>query len=411
MKQPTVKNKKNGLKIAVASMLSAVTLAIGGAAAYQNVKLKDYADNQQINHIAAELNCDMSIFFKSNNNYLVMEHNGDEPIYVYLDETIKGRDVALAKQSLDYVFDIVGDINENYDYEIVDKSTFDSKIGKTKIEYGLGDVELKDVKLNGLAHHNPNILSYLTSKSTTNDYKITIRDYSIEEQDDESRLYIYIHELLHTFGFNDVYTLEKLQTTTKHYGNTIMNTEQGQVRTVITPDDLKILMSAYTKQMPEAELEQKIELYKQKIKEYENMYYDYYSKIVHEKSSIANKIENTNFKLDGEISTAYEDGRVLETYYEIDITDDKYHFVILNDKNKIIDSCDGEVLWKDGFAVLRNITLKHGIRPNIKNESYEGGYVQDWSIIDCGNHYELYDTFTNSGYWMYETELESELGV
>ena len=60
---------------------------------------------------------------------------------------------------------------------------------------------------------------------------------------------------------------------------------------------------------------------------------------------------------------------------------------------------------------MNKLTLKHGVRPGVKNESFEGGYVNDWSIIDCGNHYELYDVFTNSGYWMYEKELKNDLTI
>ena len=84
---------------------------------------KSYSNVQQIERIAEALEVDISVMkFLSQNNENInrLKHNNGEPIYVSFDEGYPEDYKKIAQDSLDYVFSVIGPINEFYkEYEIV----------------------------------------------------------------------------------------------------------------------------------------------------------------------------------------------------------------------------------------------------------------------------------------------------
>ena len=138
-KKELIKKIKKGLKIAVATTLLAVSLTSC------SVPHQEYATQEEIVETAETLDCDMGYINKTSNNYYVrMKHNNGEPIYVCFDKEYSESLKEMAKESLDYIFGIVGKINSNYTYKIVDKWEFDLMLNKTKIYYSFGEVSSSD---------------------------------------------------------------------------------------------------------------------------------------------------------------------------------------------------------------------------------------------------------------------------
>lgn len=393
----------------VLSVFSALGVATAGAAIYQDVKTADYADTSQIKYIASKLDCDMSYFRQLHGKYLMMEHNGNEPIYVYFDKSMNEEHKELAKESLDYVFDIVGEINNNYRYEIVDWSKYISHVGQTKIRYSIGDINYNGADVEGVAEAYPNLLSLLTNKRTANRFHISV---SNSECDRADKLNTYIHELLHLFGFDDVHTLKAFETTNKYYGNTIMKSSHGNSGiNLLTPNDMKVIMSVFTKKMSKKELDEKLNIWTSKLDDYENEYYKYFSERVLERSEASDRIEKGNYAYTGRYQLTELDGSVYKLNYEIRLKDDRYILKIFDKNNTMIDETNGDIFWNDGVAVLKNVELKKGITPGVEFETFEGGYISDLAMIADDGHFELYNVFTNGRIWFHSAELEEGLGI
>lgn len=409
--KPIIKKIKKILKISTASALLGATL-FAGVVAYSNIKFSDYAPDSQVDAIAQSLNCDTSYLTKRDGHYCRMQHNGDEPIYVYFDETLTELDEELATKSLDYVFGVIGDINENYRYEIVDKAVYDAKENKSRIKYIVGNPTTKygdlDIEVNGTAESILNKQTKLTNKRLTDDFLITMDELE-ENYTYEGRLYTYIHELLHLVGFADVHTLESMKTTDKFYGNTIMLSDNSGDVDIITPNDYKALLSLLTEKLGEEELTERIGDYKQKVVQYEKDYYKFYVKKVAENSGATQRLQEGDLCFEGRLRRIMLDNSETVTYYEVSIVGNNYNLKIFNEKNMLIDEASGDVVRYNGVAVLKNVCLKNGIDPTSDEEFYEGGYINNLSIVQYDKYFELYDVCTNFGIRLNAVELENDL--
>jgi len=77
----------------------------------------------------------------------------------------------------------------------------------------------------------------------------------------------------------------------------------------------------------------------------------------------------------------------------------------------LVDEAVGKVIWCNGVAVLKDVTLKVGMHPAKEDERYKGGYIEDLSIISYGHKMALYNVFINDGYDLTPMEMEQELGL
>jgi len=411
---PVIKKIKKFLKVTTASLLIAGTISAGAVAAV-NHKFSTYATDEQIETIAEALDCDISYLTQKDNHYCVMGHNGDEPIYVYFDETLSEKDKAYAIESLDYVFGIVGDINSRYRYQIVDEAEYLKQSGKSTIKYTIGDPEAyyegKTIDVAGNAKSKLNVLTKLTNKRVANRFYINIRSCD-EATPHETILGIYIHELMHLIAFSDVHTLKSIRTTDKHYGNTIMQASHGgKMLCVLTPNDYKILISAFTENMSENELKESIGDVKQKVANYEKEYYKIFTKETIQRSNATHKLEKGDFSFTTSRKWVISDKIEYQNFYELNIVNNRYSLKIFDKNYKLVDEAVGKVIWCNGVAVLKDVTLKVGMHPAKEDERYKGGYIEDLSVISYGHKMALYNVFINDGYDLTPMEMEQELGL
>ena len=263
-KNNLIKKIKNGLKLAVATALIATSLTSCGA-------LQDYTSQEEIIQAAETFDCDTSYLMKDNNKFIRMKHNDGEPIYVCFDNAYTEDLKDKAKESLDYIFGIVVKINSNYHYKIVNEQEFHSKLGKTKIYYTFGEHVSTYKQYTSVAQGhlemNKSLYNWITNNPVYSKYEVNINKDKLKDRDDESVIYTFNHELLHTFGLGDVYTNLMNKTTDKHYGNTFMNNDAKLDR--ITPNDLACLISLYAPKMAVEENSDLINNYKKLVEDYE----------------------------------------------------------------------------------------------------------------------------------------------
>jgi len=388
-----MKNKVNILKkikkrIAIASI--AVLLSAGLSSC--NIPLQEYASQEEIVEAADILDCDTDYLMKQDDNFIRMKHNDGEPIYICFDDAYSEGLKEKSKISLDYIFGIVGKINDKYHYKIVDKNEFDKMGNKTKIYYTFGEHITDHGTHQSVAHGHLESHSAWYNFATDNPvcfyYELKLNKDQSEHRDDKETIQTLNHELLHAFGLGDVYTNKALQTTTKFYGNTFMNTSINF--DIITPNDLGCLISLYSDENTDmVKMKEELEKYKTK-----------FNKHFSEKCKLKTQT-NENFEED---NFTFESGIVFEDLdknrngyrYFITVEDGNYHLEIKDFNTwKLLDSCSGKVDVQNGVLILKDVELKLGLRPYEDNECFSGGIIQDYAFIVKEGKITFYDYSTN----------------
>ena len=393
--KPIIKKIKNGLKILTLNVLMIGTIL--STTSCSNPAFANFNSDDDIVSISEQIGCDISYLKQHKGNYVRMQHNEDEPIYVYLDSVLTEDEKQSAIRALDYVFGIVGRINSKYRYQIVDKAEFDSKINKTKIDFSIGkkvSFEYGGEERYAQGHINSKVgpLSSLTDQPGMNRFSIKIDRDELAEETQEGKDYTNIHELLHAFGKNDVYFIDALSETDRYYGNTIMNSDEGVKLKYLTPNDVKCLVLLYAeKDMSKKEM-------KEIVTSYTEQFYDHYTKSCIEKAEIDGKFDSDDFGFDTQVRVMDVDGTKFGYVYNIQVEDGRYVFTIYDlYTNKEIDRCDGRVLNRNGVLVLRDVELKKGFRPYEETTVYEDGLIQDLILAEKNGKVMMYDFLTNDG--------------
>lgn len=383
-----LKKIKNGLKITSAVALISATLFAGVAGA-TNLTYADYLTDEEKIVLADKFDADISYMSKLNGHFSAMEHNGDEPVYVYFDDTIIEKEKEYAIKSLDYVFGIANEINSNYRYQIVDRATYESKANKTRIKYSIEcDADLN--KVNAHVHSRTNMITLLTNKRLTKNHHICINRESMDKVDNKFRESVYIHELLHAVaGFSDVYTVGEDKSTSKFYGNTFMNTRHDGKISKVLPNDIKCMVLSCSDGTKSDEELQSI------IEKYTNDFYDTYSDAVIEQTGFNGNIEE-GLEFEATRSVTDLDQKSYGYIYNVKMENGRYDLTILDrDSHEILDQISGNVIYSKGIAILRDVSLKVGLRPYDKTDRYDEGWIGDLVIGEKDDKASLYNFLEN----------------
>ncbi len=362
-----------------------------------NPAFENFNTNDDIVSISEKMDCDISYLKQHRGNFVRMQHNGDEPIYVYLDSVLTEDEKESAIRALDYVFGVVGRINSKYRYQIVDKAEFDSKINKTKIDFSLGkrvtfEYNGEEQYAQGHIDSEVGVLSGLTDQPGMKKFSIRIDRDELADESTESKDYTNVHELMHAFGKNDVYFIDALSDVNRFYGNTIMNSDEGVKFKYLTPNDVKCLILLYAEKDMTKKERNEI------ITDYTEQFYEHYTKSCIEKAEIDGTLEKDNFGFETEIRVIEVDGTKFGYVYNVQVEDDRYVFTMYDlYTNKEIDRCEGRVLNRNGVLVLRDVELKKGFRPYEEITRYEDGLIQDIVLAEKNGNIMMYDFLTNDG--------------
>lgn len=364
--KPTIKKKIKNLIIPTATtLIIAISLSIGTIHVFSEKAIEDLPSLDQINEYQEFFN---TIDGYQHTNGDRLKHNGDEPIYIEIDNKFSPTQQETIKQALDFIFGLVGDINKNYRYEIVQNINDKQYSNKTKIKFNLEDkVIFNNEEVDGL------YTTYLHA-SKSNKKGIFINHGNVFIEDDNAKdldelYYTTLHETFHLFGVKDVY----LKYTDQRYNNTYINVNTNHDLKMITPNDYKLLISLYAKDiktLTDNEKQEYTSQLEEKIEDYTIKYFSHYQEVY--KQSLIDKgfsenlvKENTSYyPLENNIDVTFVDTLSTKgiSTIRVKVKNDKYVIATYDENNNLLENCTGKAYNVGGQIFLHNVALS-----NLKN--------------------------------------------
>lgn len=331
---------------------------------------KYYSTREQVETISEALGAKSDILYrlaydnKTNRKTIRrMEHNLDEPLKIAVHSNLSENTKNIAKKQLDNIFNIVGEINNNYKYEFVeynenDKDDYDI-LFENRNGYWNGMVgEFNTNYKDGCAYNNHCII-YLNEESINNSNN-NINNILLEET--------ILHELMHVFGFSDVYLdddLDHKDATTILYSSSSLANNFSQ--TNITPNDYKNLISLYAK--PSKNLEQDIEKYREMSDKYTNEYY---------KQWALDNFKNTTSPTQGINSGIYTFNKDLylnkpnnnreNCTFTLEINNNNYKLTVKKSNGEILETSTGNIKYlsipasSNGKPIINAMAIMEGFQ-------------------------------------------------
>lgn len=402
-----VKANKNLLTFAA---LSAGAL-FGFGFLSSTIRTANYAEPNQVESIAGDLDCDLTpITFNLAEQYHRMKHNNGDPILVAFDGEHTEEQKQAIINSLDHVFGIVNQINSNYHYKIVslDEANMNALLGKTIIRYKV--VNEPDSYAAGYINRVGPLATHITQKPLYSTFTIHLNESNINEANPIESTYL--HELLHAFGFDDTYDTH-FRDTDKYYGTSAMNIADHDP--IMHPNDVKILLSLYAKELKEENYDKYISTAKQLLKEYDDFYYEYAAEKCKNNCIYPDKVVEID-NLDHPIKTnftrtrIYEDGFEEQFTYAVEVYNGFYILEVLDVNGNVIDHCEGDTYLKNGVVFLRDVDLNNGISL-LTCHHYSDGYTNDFNLLKLqGNEYHLFLDNNNDFISTKQFYVEDEMG-
>lgn len=401
-------------RVGTALVIGYFTFAIGFLSFYAGAAIKSglstkYKYNQPA--IVQELLEDFDV----SDNYLVkseygyykrIEFNKNAPIYISFSKEYDNYPELkkIANDAIEYVFGIVNKINPDYHYKIVSEAErgLNCAIGRSSIKFvnesiaseGLGFVT-------GTEKESFNFYDITKRDANYSSTKITIDfKYFSEKINYKQCFYTFAHELMHVFGFDDIYNNYSHNgvygtdagSVRRRRGDTFMDTLFGPNYLIITPKDFASLCALYMPKLDGVSDEE----YKSKmdnlIKEYTKEYYEKYEAACIEMLKGSNLIEVENLQRPDNLSSFkaliidyFLGTSKCEYNYNITITNgNRYKIEIVDESNRVLASCNGDVIKTDKFLVFKDCYFKNGIMPNNSLYGCDDGYIQDIAVYDDG---------------------------
>ncbi len=335
-------------KVKIALVITAVTVVTVGASVkfYADGVVRPYSSEEQIATMAESLACDLSCMQKTSisNKYKFLAHNDDKPIYVSFrdcSENVK----TVATKSLDYVFGIVGQMNEKYRYEIVENKGGNFFSDETVIEYRAENLK-EDAKTNG----GSSFAGLATLGQYNNHYTISYDKASFEGELSAPKQYNeLLRQLCYVFQFSN-----NVDSSVKCF----FNKDFGENYATFTANDIKCLACVYAPEFTSTIQQENVlakveavvqpaeemdyEQFIQKLGNYKQLYYDKFNIMFVEKF----------FSDEGNSYVAYA--------YTIMVNDGKYLINVWNQNEKCIGRARGTVVNFNGVNILKNVKLRCG---------------------------------------------------
>lgn len=361
--EPIIKKKiKNLIIVSLSTALITSVLTVGVWHTYSELQLKDVSSLSQIDDYQEEFGV---VDGYQHTNGERLKHNGGEPIYIQIHNGFSSEQKATIQRALDYIFGLVGDINDNYKYVIVDDLNQKEYSNKTKIHFYMQDsVRFNDQEVYGLYK------TYLHGfKSKSKGVFINKGDIYMEKSNasDPDELYnTTLHEIFHLFGVKDVY----FSWVGERYNNTYINVNGNRNLKMLSPNDYKLLISLYAKntnELDESEKQDYINQLEQKIEDYTVKYYSHYQqaykqKLLDDGLSEETVKERTSYvQLENDIDVTFVDTirtKGISTI-RVKVKDSKYVVATYDENNNMLESCSGKAYNVGGQIFLHNVILKN----------------------------------------------------
>lgn len=396
MKKGTVKKTIKNILIS-----SLAVLTIGTASLHVSSEIV-HNENSSISQ-TYDLQDNLKVVADYRNNLGArLKHNGNEPIYVSISNEFSEEQRNIIINGLNNIFGLVGDINNKYNYEIVENLNDLKYFNKTTIKFNFDEIA---AQAEGNAHSEYSLFA-LSSKGHFIKGGTISFDKEVYQKSNNKLDYMVKHELLHLFGLSDIY--EKEDT----YLNTFMNIHQKDFVNMISPNDYNLLLSMYAENLNEYSDDEKnnyIESLQKKSDDYRQKYYENYSNNRKESYKNNNLILNESqitSDIDVVFSNIYSVDKNISTI-RIKTEGNAYTIATYDTSGNIIEKHNGKCMNVNGEIFLQDVHMKSLYKGNetfvdlqITHDSKSNKYKLSSLVLNLesskGIEFELFNTSTQN---------------
>lgn len=279
-------------------------------------------------------------------SFLRLKNNGNRPIYVYIDDIDNNLEENI-KETLNETQDLLSYINESYHFKIVSKQMDEvvKYYNQSAIRFSVEKLE-NTVNGDNISSFNYNPKEY--EKLYIVHSHIKINSNFLERNPSKEQIKnVLFHEILHSFGFPDLYDDE--------YKERLCYMNVANRFHLLHPNDIKMLYCAYGNKHIDKEGnvdKTKLQQVKEALDKYEKYYYekvfnDFFEQFSYLEPAKTNKL-SSDFKL---IEERFRETLIYE------VKDDKYKITILDLKSNLIEEITGEVLKTDKYIVFKDVVF------------------------------------------------------
>ena len=346
-----------------------------------------YLTTDQVRQLSEALGAKSDSIFRfdpyGQDNVTRLAHKNGEPLTISFTPTVSDNARTIATQTIDELFDLLYDINDNYTYEIVEYD-----------ENNQSDIVFnnRELQANGGAEFRyrdllPSGEGYIKRATVHINERALNSSYSGKEVDINLKHTI-AHELLHVFGLADVYLdqIGHIDATTLLYVSIFDRSEKSEYTlTHITPNDYKNLISLYAK--PSDNLEDDIETYQDMAESYTNNYYKYVAQgKLQDSSAQIQNIENGTYTFTRNVYVAPKTTAPMT--FTLSVSDNQYTFVVTDQEGNIMEqtqgvinylnltatSEDGQLSFPKAMAIMEGFNSKYIFKDVNRDNDYQTAF-------------------------------------
>lgn len=361
-------NKKNAFLLFLLMIAEVIILALisYGIVCFFHTKAfaKVFCDSyERINNYAQIFDADTENLFSSDIiSYGTTIYNLDGPLAVMFDENYTEDEKQYAVSALDEVFEILHNINPVYSYKICNKEEYRS--AKKKLYFDVEESDKKSVKGRPYAGY------YMAGKNL-----IMLHRPSKNKS-------IFMHELLHACGVDDVY---KEETKTNH-GNSLISTYRNffdyDLYDDYMPNDVRLLAVL--------NIDKKADINEiQRVKEYVDNYEKNYKDKLFSVLGYEEKDINVSNTFDCFFTCDYNDIKLVKIAFE----NNNYQATIYNETGKFLEHIEGSFKIYDNTVVITNFNTT----TLFADINFDNGGIYTLYIFatEENNKCEMYSIFHN----------------
>lgn len=362
---------KQKIKLAIENALTTGTFLVFTAMVASETisaikgKVGDYKTTDQITENAKSLDADMRIveYFAERgplkSEYKRLLHNNNKPIYVNIGNSFSASEREMIISSLNYYEDVFKEINPKYRFKILNIPflPFNFVAGQTTMQF-----HKYNIKADGVNYTRANYFN----KQFLRNIHIVIDPESLTWERPLAE-YVIKHEILHSFGFADVYqaiTPVDHQNTFEMVNN--FNFEMG----ILQPNDIAVLHSLYNQDLVSGDEEQNkiaLEETKQKIENYKKFYAEKVKEFYVNKKKVKNFETITDEDL-CEKPLSYTSVRYYSPHNRLltfDTEKNEINYKIFDENNKFIYETTVPYVKTDDMVFVTNLKIDKEKHPKL----------------------------------------------
>lgn len=394
--------KKKILKLSILLSLASILTAsaiFGSQKTSAEERLSGLCSQQEINERLSELKNDGLLIRKnSQNKFMRMPCNANEPVFVGMSSEYDNHPEIkqVVKESLDYVFGMLHDINSDYSYKLVEQNELSKheKNQKTTLFIDLDNdlLQNRSASASGIEQNHSTYYDKLSGATTSSKGFVCLNLNDFENMSINKRKNTIIHDISHfVFQLDDVYinsTINNIHGISGYRGIKSSSLMSNRNLTFFTPYDYSASLSSYSKPGTS------IDTLKSKLEDYTSKFYEEYDLLCFNNIKNAKPVSAKDIKKLTWETEFVDNNQIYQ--YDIEINNNQYCFTIKDkNDNSTLGKSSGSLYESEHFVFLENVFFENGYTPYSLNQA------DNWAIYkNTNNKFNVYvlsdnETFHN----------------